>query len=252
MDVVERPDRRVHPAAPVPSCPDWNADDLLWHLAEVQWFWAEVVRTRTDDPDTVEAAKPDRPTGREGLTAFFSEATASLHGALTAASPEDRAWTWAAEQTVGFVVRRQAHEALIHRVDAELTAGSRTLMDPRLSADGVDEVLRVMFSDLPAWASFTPDPEGPLRVVATDTDRSWKVTTGRFRGTSPSSGRTYDEPALDVAREDDGVPAAATITGSAADLDCLLWNRPPPGRVTRAGEAPVLAALDALTSAGVQ
>jgi uncharacterized protein (TIGR03083 family) len=151
------------PAAPVPSCPDWNADDLLWHLAEVQWFWAEVVRTRTDDPDTVEAAKPDRPTGREGLTAFFREATASLQGALTAASPEDRAWTWAAEQTVGFVVRRQAHEALIHRVDAELTAGSRTPMDPRLSADGVDEVLRVMFSDLPAWASFTPDPEGPLR-----------------------------------------------------------------------------------------
>jgi len=29
----------VPPDARVPSCPDWSADDLLWHLAEVQWFW---------------------------------------------------------------------------------------------------------------------------------------------------------------------------------------------------------------------
>ncbi len=37
-------------AAVVPSCPDWNADDLLWHLAEVQWFWATIVRERLTDP----------------------------------------------------------------------------------------------------------------------------------------------------------------------------------------------------------
>ena len=36
--------REAAPDAPVPSCPDWNADDLLWHLAEVQWFWATMVR----------------------------------------------------------------------------------------------------------------------------------------------------------------------------------------------------------------
>ena len=33
----------------MPSCPDWNADDLLWHLAEVQWFWATIVRERVTD-----------------------------------------------------------------------------------------------------------------------------------------------------------------------------------------------------------
>jgi hypothetical protein len=26
------------PAARVPGCPDWDAGDLLWHLAGVQWF----------------------------------------------------------------------------------------------------------------------------------------------------------------------------------------------------------------------
>ena len=39
------------------------------------------------------------------------------------ADPAEPAWTWSAEQTVGFTLRRQAHEALIHRLDAEQTAG---------------------------------------------------------------------------------------------------------------------------------
>src|SRR5665647_3398698 len=32
----------VQADAPVPSCDGWLADDLLWHLAEVQHFWAVV------------------------------------------------------------------------------------------------------------------------------------------------------------------------------------------------------------------
>ena len=34
------------PSARVPACPDWDAADLLWHLAGVQVFWAKVVRHR--------------------------------------------------------------------------------------------------------------------------------------------------------------------------------------------------------------
>ena len=36
--------RGAAPDTPVPTCPGWTADDLLWHLGEVQWFWAAVVR----------------------------------------------------------------------------------------------------------------------------------------------------------------------------------------------------------------
>ena len=39
------------PAARVPACPDWDAGDLLWHLAGVQWFWASVIRDRPAAPD---------------------------------------------------------------------------------------------------------------------------------------------------------------------------------------------------------
>ena len=47
------------------------------------------------------------------------------------------------------MLRRQAHEALVHRVDAEQTAGL-PVTDPgvALAADGVDEMLGVMVSGL--------------------------------------------------------------------------------------------------------
>ena len=113
------------PRSRVPSCPDWNASDLLWHLADVQWFWARDVRTRPDSPGE-DLQHPERPTSYDGLLAAFDESSAALVAELEAADPAETAWTWASEQSVGFIFRRQAHEALIHRLDAELTAGSVT------------------------------------------------------------------------------------------------------------------------------
>ncbi len=236
--------------ARVPTCPAWTADDLLWHLAEVQWFWGEIVRTGTDDPESYE--EPARPDDRAGLTEFYRAASGGLLAALAAASPEDQAWTWSSDRTVGFIRRRQAHEALVHRLDAELTTGTRTPMDPLLCCDGVDEVLRVVFSGVPEWASYTPDEGSTLRIDVTDMPHTWLVSLGRFRGRSPTSGTTYDEPMLDVAEADDGREVAATISGTAADVDCVLWNRPPAGTVTRTGDEAVLAAFGALIAEGVQ
>src|SRR3954452_8365930 len=39
------------PSARVPTCPEWDAADLLWHLAGVQLFWAKVLRHRPASPD---------------------------------------------------------------------------------------------------------------------------------------------------------------------------------------------------------
>src|SRR5256885_672811 len=84
-----------------------------------------------------------------------------------------------------FVRRRQAHEALTHGVDAERAADRRTPLDHDLSADGVDEALRIMYGNLPPWGSFTPDGVGTLRLRASDTGDTWLVTVGRFTGTDP-------------------------------------------------------------------
>src|SRR5580698_7406385 len=52
--------------AAVPTCPGWNADDLLWHLGEVQWFWGTIVRDGVDARAAGEM-KPPRPATRPGL-----------------------------------------------------------------------------------------------------------------------------------------------------------------------------------------
>jgi uncharacterized protein (TIGR03083 family) len=241
--------------ARVPTCPDWDANDLLWHLGEVQWFWGTIAGrglTASEDVDTLE--RVDRPSNRDDLLAFFRAASGDLHHNL-AANPATPAWTWSDEQTVGFIRRRQAHEALIHRVDAELVAGDRTPMDADLGSDGADEALRIMYGAQPPWGHFTPDPTQTVRYHATDNDRTWLVTLGQFIGTAPD-GTVHDGPDLAVAASDDrssesGAPAAATVSGSGADLDCWLWHRPPIGLVERAGDPLVLARFDQTIAAGI-
>jgi uncharacterized protein (TIGR03083 family) len=238
------------PAARVPSCPDWDADDLLWHLAQVQWFWATIVRERVSR-EQAEALKPPRPGDRAGLAAFYDRASHGLADILAATSPDTAAWTWSQDQTVGFIRRRQAHEALIHRVDAELAAGRRTPMDPRLSADGVDEALRIMYGSVPSWAAFTPDTGRTLRLRASNTGDTWLVTVGRFTGTDPGDGTVYDEPDIHTAGSDPGDPAAAEVRGTAADLDCWLWHRQPLTPVTSSGDPAVLGQFEAAIAPGI-
>lgn len=239
------------PGATVPPCPDWNADDLLWHLAEVQYFWGTVV---VDQVDGTEGQKrtPERPADRAGLLEFYQQASSRLAGALTGASPDAPAWTWSDDHTIGFIQRRQAHEALIHRVDAELTAGQRTPIDQALAADGVDEALRVMYGSCPPWGTITPEePRRTIRVRATDTGGSWLIALGRFTGTDPDDGKSYDEPDVHVAAADSGETTLAEISGSAADLDLWLWHRETMGPVEQSGDQDVLGAFGTAISPGI-
>ena len=251
------------PCARVPTCPDWTADDLLWHLTEVQAFWAAVCEGPVpgggpvlDDAglEAVEAGKPARPDDRDVLLRLAEDTTERLLAALRAATPSTAAWSWhAPDQTIGFTLRRQAHEALVHRVDAELTAGvDLTVPDAALAADGVDELLRVMWG-LPDgdWATWTPS-DRLVRVETTDTGHVWTLRLGRWSGTGPQSGREFDEAtALVVDGVDAGAPVAV-LRGRAADLDLHLWNRLPADPVERSGDPDALADLDEVIGTGIQ
>lgn len=240
----------VPPDARVPSCPDWSAEDLLWHLGEVQWFWGTIVRERLTG-EQAEQRKPPRPAGWADLLAFYQRASGDLSAILATVPATAPAWTWSQDHTVGFIRRRQAHEALIHRVDAELAAGGRSPMDPHLSSDGVDEVLRVMYGgEVPEWATFTPGSGAVLRLQATDTEDSWLVTLGRFTGTDPSDHDRYDQPCIQVTSAP-GTGTAASVRGSASDLDCWLWRRPSLGPVERSGNPDVLSAFDSMIASGI-
>lgn len=224
--------------ARVPSCPDWDADDLLWHLGEVQWFWGEVVGSRPAGPPE---EHPARPADREGLLAFFDETSERLAELLGSLPPDEPAWTWADEQTVGFTQRRQAHEAMVHRLDAELAAGAVTALPAELAADGVAEVVDVMKGgEPPAWGAFTPDGH-TTALELTDTGDRLVLRTGRFTGTDPGSGTAYDVPHL--VRTADDAPADAVVRGGAADVDTWLWRRTDRARLAVSGSEAAFAAF---------
>jgi uncharacterized protein (TIGR03083 family) len=217
------------PGARVPTCPDWDAADLLWHLTGVQRFWADVVRLRPagpDDPRIVQEGSAERPDGYAELLAAFDRESAALVSALEEADPEAEAWHWSGDNRVGTTHRRQAHEALIHRVDAELAAGVPvTPLDTALADDGVAEAFGVIYGGCPPWGSF--EATGPtLAVRMADTGSELSVVLGKFAGTDPQSGTTYaDEDDLALV-EGSGEPAAR-VSGTAADLDTWLWKRDP-------------------------
>jgi hypothetical protein len=157
--------------------------------------------------------------------------------ALEAADPTETAWSWSTEQTVGFTYRRQAHECLVHRLDAELTAGSVTPLDPQLAADGVHEALDVMFGATPAWGRFDPLPQH-VRVDLPDTDTQVWVQLGTFSGAAPDGTEYAAEPDISVV-PDPGTDPDVVVEGLAADVDAWLWRRQDDTGIQVAGDRSV-------------
>jgi uncharacterized protein (TIGR03083 family) len=193
-------------AAPVPSCPEWAVRDLVFHLGSVQWFWGEIAGRRLLSPNDVEdpAGPPD-----DELIEWGQRQTSHLQSALAATDPTTRVWTWAPRQDVAFIDRRMAHEAAVHRWDAQLAAGRTWPIDAERASDGVDEFLTVMLVD-PRFSSRTIG--GSAHLHATDTPGEWLV-------------REEVEGNLVVTAEH--AKGDAALRGPASDLLLVLWGRLP-------------------------
>ena len=239
-------------AAPVPTCPDWTASDLLWHLTEVHAFWARILSSGVltdDDSEAVENDKPARPETADGIVALLRAETAALVAELDQRADEQPAWSWfGTDQTVGFTRRMQVHEAVMHRIDAELTAGREvTAVDPEVAEAGVLHAVDVMFAwwgTLPGF-TFTPT-EGVVALTLTDRARTVLVHPGRWRGVG-QSGKSYDQPG--IVRVTDLAPVGG-FAGTAEQLDRWLWGRgdEPEGD----GDQAALDAVRAVVAEGIQ
>jgi uncharacterized protein (TIGR03083 family) len=201
-------------AAPVPGCPGWSLADLVWHLAGVQHFWAWVVRTRATDP----SGRPNpRRRPDDELLGFLGAQSAELEAALAGADPAEPVWTWAAQQDIAFVLRRQAQEAVVHTVDVEQVLGDVRPIPVDVGLDGIDEWLDVM---VPAALPEGPPPEThPVVLHAVDAGEERTL----FPGTRP-------------------FPIAA-LTGTAGDLLLALWRRVPMEVLTVDGDGLQAAAM---------
>jgi uncharacterized protein (TIGR03083 family) len=200
--------------APVPCCPDWRLADLVWHLAEVQHFWAWVVRTRAEDPSGY--AEPDRRPDDE-LMGYVAAAAADLETVLAGADPAQRVWTWAPRQDVAFVLRRQAQEAVVHTADVEQVLGDVRPIPADVGLDGLDEWLEVMVPA--ALPEGPPEHAHPVVFHAVDADAERTL----FPGTRPFP--------------------IATLTGTAGDLLLTVWRRLPLEVLTVDGDGLQAAAM---------
>ena len=154
--------------APVPSCPGWSVADLLGHIGGVQG-WAAEMSKRDPGGDYIARDPSVIPDALE-LPEWFASRTAALVEALDRPSDEP-AWSWIPPATVGFWHRRQAHEAVMHRVDAELAAGvAGPAIDAALATDGIDEFLTMV-------QAFNPTGIGEagttLHFHCTDVEGEW-------------------------------------------------------------------------------
>ncbi|MBT2442060.1 maleylpyruvate isomerase family mycothiol-dependent enzyme [Streptomyces sp. ISL-36] len=206
--------------APVTTCPGWRIRDLLRHTTMVhRWATAFVTEGHTSyHPD---GGEPDLD--GEELLAHYREGHTRLLAALRAAPETLECWTFLpAPSPLAFWARRQAHETTVHRADAEsaLPAGVPGPIDPRVAADGIDELLRA-FHGRDRSRVRTPEPR-TLRVRATDTEDVWTVRL------SPEAPHTT---------LDDVGPADCELSGPADRLCLTLWNRLPDSAVHVTGDA---------------
>jgi uncharacterized protein (TIGR03083 family) len=224
--------------APVPSCPGWQVRDLLRHQGYVHWWAGRYVTERLPDavPGRTEAEilAADPPDAE--LLDWFREGHAALVGALRVAQPDLSCWTFLpAPSPLAFWARRQAHETAIHRVDAELASGGAvTSPDAAFAADGVDELIMGFLGRHERRLTADQRAGGRRRVHVqlTDADGAWEVELTEDGNRAASVRRGSGQGGADC-----------TLTGPAAGLYLVLWNRAEPRAATGvrvSGDAAVL------------
>jgi uncharacterized protein (TIGR03083 family) len=196
--------------APVPTCPEWAVRDLVRHLGGVHRWATGYVAGRVTEPrdvglDEVVGTWPD-----DGeLVGWFRAGHEVLVDALAAADPDLACWTFLrAPSPLAMWARRQCHETTVHRVDAEAAVGRLTPVDPRLAADGVDELLSCFVTR--RGGRLRADPPRSLRVTSTDAPGDWLVQIGP------------DGVATTVGGDE---AADGTVRGPAEALYLALWRR---------------------------
>ncbi|GAA0638263.1 maleylpyruvate isomerase family mycothiol-dependent enzyme [Sporichthya brevicatena] len=223
---------------PAPSCPGWNAGQVVRHLGGGLRWAAELISTRATEPPADTHFRDLSPYAEEDpavLAPWIAESGDLLAAALEESGPDAAVWTPMPEQTGGrasFFARRFAHEAVIHRADATLPLGRPLVVEPDLAADGIDEWMEL--GSLPFHFEVHPQMRellGPGRTVhlhATDTDpelhAEWVLD---LTGDAITWRRAHEK-------------SAVAVRGPITDLLLMVYRRRAPDRLDVVGDASLL------------
>ncbi len=196
-------------SAILPTCPGWSFDDLLNHLGRVYAMVATALGDPAGNPPNRDLI-PRRAAGQE--PADWMRKRLELLMPMLREIPFDAVrWNFVGgpRSPVAFWWRRQAHETLIHRVDAELGARTPVGQSAReVAADGIAEFLFV---------------SGFREVPDDDLDLGRGMTIHLHATDMPEAEWTIDTSAVSYARSH--VKADITIRGPAWSLNRWVWRR---------------------------
>lgn len=210
--------RSVAPETRVPTCDRWTVAELTGHVAGVQSWVIGVLESRAQEfPGWPEP----EPASADPVGAFEAIA-AKLQAALEALDPEAPVWNFEGE--VGparWWIRRMAHEAAIHRVDAEAAAGIASRVDPpEVAADGLDEMFS-LFAARRARNKRLQTMRGDFHFHTTDTPGEWVIVFG--------------EDGVELRREH--AKSSVAVRGPASALLLFAYQRGPADEVEVLGDA---------------
>lgn len=199
----------------VPCCPGWSVLDLLDHVSRVYSSRIDIVEQELVDRWPL---RRPRPAEADPLEWFRAEA-ARLIAVLAAADPAAPAKSFARKQTVGFWIRRMAHETVIHRIDAEQSHGYESAIDPALALDGIAELFDVFItrqSDRNELAA------GETAIEVAAGEHSWIARLGRLTDRTGDRVEEYPIVVLDPA-----ATADARFSGDPVRMFLWMWGRAP-------------------------
>jgi uncharacterized protein (TIGR03083 family) len=198
------------PEIPVPGCPDWSLADLALHLGTIHRWAEHLVRVAAPAYQSADSMNLDRgPVDGD----WIRNGGTRLLKTLRTGDPDQSMWAWGLDQHLRWWSRRQLHETLIHRMDADLANGHSPTTEPEIAVDAIDEFL----VNLKSAAAFSPkvrEIHGTgevLRLKTSDTGASWSIRL------TPDGFDLVDETA----------PSEAAIEGSVVELLLVLYRRLP-------------------------
>lgn len=206
------------PDRDVPACPGMTVRDLVVHVGSIHRMVAQWIER---------GARPAQWSCSPGadLVDWYRAGAASLIAVLDPGRAAEPAATWCPwDRTLGFWLRRMAHETAVHRVDAQSATGVAAPLEPGLAADGIEEVLRLWLGCHQPPGAHTSGRAVTLRVPG----REWTVA--------------LHEGIVDYCP---GADPAAVVSGSPSAVDLWLWGRVGEEDVSVEGDVAVVRALRA-------